>query len=285
MMRRGIDTRAALLTVGLAILVPAVGWGADPIGSFSISGELGLGGYSMGAVNDGINRSNDHLALLQPEWDVPDELQVGFDFLADASYDLSYSLRVGLSYLSSSGSTSVDYLQYIEVEPSATMIIPRLYYRLPWRPTIDMSLRGFGGPVFLRNVETKITHENTSEGEPRLESMTIEASGTGFEGGVMGEYTLSDRFTLTFEGGYRSAKTTYDSGAWKIENIQDPQSINNETGLPNSRSLQRQSYLWGFLNEDYETVVQTTTEPTVREDLDADFSGVIAKVGLRVYIF
>lgn len=266
---------AALIVIGLAAFVPGTVRGADPIGRFSICGELGVSGYSMQAVNDGIARSNRRLARLQPDWEVPGEIHLGFDFLADASYDLSQTFRVGVTFQSSFGKTGVDYLQLIEVEPSATMIIPRLYYRLPWRPMIDMSLRAFGGPVFLRGVETKIGHQNTSQGARRLESMTLASSGGGFIGGIMAEYTLSDRFTLAFEGGYRVAKAEFDSGNWKVENLEDPL---------DPLDLREVSYLWGFMNEEWEDFRHEPL-PTIREDLDADFSGVLAKIGLRVYIF
>ncbi|MDM7913706.1 MAG: hypothetical protein QUU85_00360, partial [Candidatus Eisenbacteria bacterium] len=84
-----------------------------------------------------------------------------------------------------------------------------------------------------------------------------------------------------FEGGYRRAKAGFDSGSWTISKLRDPGSDDDHDGIPNERDLSETSYLWGFLNEP----AQQSEEPTVRGNLDQDFSGVVARIGLRIYVF
>ena len=276
---------AAVGGLGMALIIPGLARGADPIGRLSLSVRFGISGYEMASINDGISDSNRRLAGLRPEWEVPDRIQTGFDFLADATYDLSDALRFGIVYGSSSGSSSVDYLQAISVKPGAEMIIPRVFFRVPWRPMIDMSIRVYAGWVYLVGVETDIEHEVTSEGSERLEAMNIKGSGSGFVLGATSEYTLSDAFTLTIEAGYRSAKADFDSGSWRIEKIANPGAPSDDCiDLPNDKCLLESSYLWGFLNEEREELPRGEV-PTVRNDLDADFSGFQIQIGLRIYIF
>lgn len=266
------------------LLLAGTAHAADPIGRFSISGQLGIGGYRMGDINQGIGRSNAILARERPEWKLPDRIRSGFEFVGDATYDLTPTIRVGLTYGSTSGSTGVDFLQTIDVKPSGSMLIPRVFYRLPYRPLIDMPLRVFGGLVLLRGVKTRIDHEDTSESDERLETLTIEGSGTGFLGGALAEYTLADRFTLAFETGYRYAKAGFDSGTWDIQKLRDPLGDPDGDQIPNNRDLRPESYLWGFLDKTYEEVTDVNL-PNVREGIETDFSGVFARIGLRIYIF
>ncbi len=281
---------ASLAILSAFLLLPAAVEAADPIGSFSISGRLGISGYDMGDVNNGISRSN-HLMAANPlseEWDLPERIHLGFDFIGDASYDLSPWLRVGLLYQRTTGKTSVDFLHKISVSPESGMIIPRAFVRLPWRPMDDMSLRAFGGLVFLRGAETTIEHEKTSENlqDRRTETLTVEGSGTGVLGGLAGEYTLSDRFALSFEAGYRIVKAGFDNGSYSID-VYDPGGDSDRDGIPDGRDPSDTegsytSYLWGFLNG---APGRQDEEPTVREDLDADFSGAFVQIGMRIYIF
>jgi hypothetical protein len=275
--------RLAGVAIIFVLVVPIDAFGADPIGSFSISPRLGVSGFDMGAINDGIDRSNDRLELIHPEWDVPKPIHVGFDFMADAAYDLSNTLRIGLIYQTTQGSTGKDFLQSISIEPKTSMIIPRAFVRVPFRPMIDMSLRLFAGPVFLTNAKTTIEHENTSDAEPRVDSMTLKHSGTGWIAGILSEYTLSDRFTLCFEGGYRSATAELDEGSWKIDGLADPRANPDGDGLIAERDPLEESYLWGFFDEEYQDYL--LEEPNIRDDLDADFSGFVIQIGLRAYIF
>jgi hypothetical protein len=281
---RGTSVPGLLCILGVLLLLAETAGAADPIGRMSISGQFGIGGYQMGEINDAIGRSNGIIARERPEWKLPDRIRSGFEFTADATYDITPDIRAGLTYGTTSGSSGVDFLQTIDVKPSGSMLIPRVFYRLPYRPTVDMSLRVFGGLVLLRNVETKVDHENTSESDERLETLTAKASGTGFIGGLLAEYTLADRFTLAFETGYRFAKAGFDSGTWSIQKLRDPLGDPDNDRIPNNKDLREESYLWGFLDKTYNDVSDVNL-PNVRRDLDADFSGVIARIGLRVYIF
>lgn len=286
----GWSGRLFLAILGATLFIPATAQAADPIGSFSISGRIGVGGFDMSRINAGISRSNYLMGQnpLSMDWDLPERIHLGFDFVGDASYDISPWLRVGLLYQRTTGSTSVDFLHKISVTPETSMLVPRAFVRIPWRPLDDMALRGFGGVVVLRGAKTKIEHEKTSENlqERRTETLTVEGSGVGFMGGVAGEYTLSDRFALSFEGGYRFAKAGYDSGSYTIQ-LQDPGNDSDGDGIidgrdPSDTPGSYTSYLWGFLNG---APGRQDEEPTVRSDLDSDFSGFLIQIGLRVYLF
>jgi hypothetical protein len=276
---------ATVFCLGMALIIPGLAWGADPIGRMSLSARVGVSGYDMSKINDGISDTNNRLSVIRPEWDVPGRIHNGFDFVADAAYDLSDALRFGILYANSSGSTSVDFLQAISVKPSSGMLIPRLFYRVPWRPMIDMSVRVFAGWVYLTGAETRVEHEVTSEGSERLEFIKIEGSGSGFVTGATSEYTLSDTFTLTLEAGYRRAKASFDSGSWRIDKLASPGAPSDVCeDLTNAECLLEESYLWGFMNEEREELGRGEL-PTVRKDLDTDFSGFQIQIGLRAYIF
>lgn len=279
-----------LAILGASLFVPATAQAADPIGSFSISGRLGVSGYDMARINAGIGRANYLMGQnpLSMDWDLPEKIHLGFDFVGDATYDISPWLRVGLLYQRTTGSTSVDFLHKISITPETSMLIPRGYIRIPWRPMDDMSIRAFGGLVLLRGAKTKIEHEKTSENiqERRTETLTVEGSGTGVIGGIVGEYTLSDRFALSFEGGYRLANASFDSGSYAIQ-LQDPGNDSDGDGILDGRDPadtpgNYTSYLWGFLRG---APGRQAEEPKVRDDLDADFSGFLIQIGMRVYLF
>ncbi|MFB3907897.1 MAG: hypothetical protein ACE15D_05785 [Candidatus Eisenbacteria bacterium] len=274
---------AVLFFVSLSWILPQSATAADPVGRMSVALRFGMSGLDMGEVNSAISRSNHNLATepLSQDWDVPDRIHSGFIAGGDLAYDLTSNLRLGLLYEQSWAKSDVDFNQVISVEPRTKMFVPRLSYRLPWRPLTNMSMRAFGGVVLLKDVKTKVTHEVTSKNAPRLESLELKGSGSGFEAGVMTEYTLADRFSLMFEGGYRRAKAGFDSGSWTISKLRDPGSDDDHDGIPNERDLSETSYLWGFLNEP----AQQSEEPTVRGNLDQDFSGVVARIGLRIYVF
>ena len=227
------------------------------------------------------------------DWDLPGRIHQGFNIGGDLNYDLTSGIRVGIVYGTTWGSSSVDFLQKITIEPRSRFVLPRASIRLPYRPADNLSLRAFAGPIFLINTETKITHENTSDSGHRLDTMTIKASGTGFAGGLAGEYTLGDRFSLSFELGYQYAKAAFDSGEWSITGLEDPLGDDDARsgrtdGIPNDRDPVKDSYLWGFFNERYadpELGQRTERPPTARQDLDIDFSGFLLQAGFRVYLF
>ena len=277
---------AVLLLAATCLLLPRSASAVDPVGKFSISGRVGISGIRMQAINDGIDRSNALLGSLpeSEDWEVPGAIQTAFEFTGDASYDLTPWIRLGLSYGSLSGETSVDYVQSIKVSPSTKMIVPKAMYRLPVRLLDNLALRAYGGVVFLQGAKVKIDHENTSPNSPRLESISIDGSGTGVTGGLEGEFTLSERITLAFEGGYRAAKAGFDSGGYAISKLRDAGSNDDGDVLPNDRDPSQTSYLWGFMDGWNETG-QQEQEPTVYRSNDIDFSGAYLQVGLRVYIF
>lgn len=280
---------AVLLLAATCLLLPRPASAIDPVGKFSISGRVGIGGTSMKAINDGISRSNNLLASLatSQEWEVPDKIHTAFEFTGDASYELTPWIRLGISYGSLTGSTGVDYVQRIEVKPSTKMIVPKVMYRLPVRLLDNLALRVYGGAVILTGAKCVIDHEDTSPNSPRLESITINGSGTGLTGGLTGEMTLSERFVLAFEGGYRAAKASFDSGKYTITKLRDPGGNTTEDPpdvLLNDRDPSQTSYLWGFMDGWNENGYQEQ-EPQVYHSNDLDFSGAYLQVGLRIYIF
>ncbi|MBM3285782.1 MAG: porin family protein [Candidatus Eisenbacteria bacterium] len=282
----------ALLLAAMLIWQPSAAWAGDPIGRLSLGIRSGLNGLDLGDINDGIGRSNARLRGAEgtADWELPERIRFGFNVGGDIHFDLLPSIRVGLIYGTTWGSTSVDFLQKISVQPRTKLLFPRAMYRIPYRPTDDMSLRAFAGPVFLLDSVTKISHENTSEGSPRLDGLTVKGSGRGFAAGLAGEYTIADRFSLAFELGWRQAKASFDSGEWTITKLRDPGSNDDEAGctgpeadrLPNNRDLPEESFLWGFLNERYRQCM--AVEPTCRV-LEQDFSGLQGQIGLRFYLF
>jgi hypothetical protein len=281
---------AAFFVVSVGVALPHSAQAGDPVGKLSASLRMGLNGYAMGPVNDGISRTN-RLLKANPgsaDWELPDRLHSGFNLGGDLNFDISPMIRVGIVYGTTWGSSSVDFREKITIEPRSRFAFPRALVRLPIRPSENISLRAFAGPLFLLRPETKISHENTSESAKRLDSIIIKGSGTGFAGGIAGEYTLGDRFSLTFEGGYQFAKASFDSGEWSITGLTDPLGDDDGDGVPNNRDPVGTSYLWGFFNERYqdpELGQQTERPPTVRQDLDIDFSGFLLQAGFRVYLF
>lgn len=283
---------AVLLLAGLVLTLPITAEAGDPVGKLSATLRMGINGYGMGPINDAISRSNDRLDGISEssDWDLPSRIHQGFNIGADLNFDLSSSIRLGLAYGTTWASTSVDFLQKIDIEPRARFLLPRASIRLPYRPGDNMSLRAFAGPVILMGAETKVLHENTSDSGHRLDSMTIKGSGTGVAGGIAGEYTLGDRFSLSFEVGYQYAKAAFDSGEWSIAGLVDPQGDDDDPqdGVPNYLDPVKDSYLWGFFNERYadpELGQETERAPTARRDLDIDFSGFLLQAGFRVYLF
>jgi len=270
-----------LTFVGLSHL-PGLSSAADPVGKLSVGGQFGFSSYGMSQVNAGISRGS---AIVEQNatttWTTPDHLHHGLDFMGDANYDVTKTIRIGLNYGRTSGTTKVDYVEVMSVEAKTTTLTPRVYYRLPWRPFENMTFRAFGGLVLLQNARTTVTHEDTNKSSPRLESMTIDGSGTGLTGGLTSEYTISDRFTLGFEAGYRKATVKFGSGSYSISKIQTPGLDDNGDGVPNNREPRIDSFLWGFMKTDRYIRGQ---EPQVRS-LDTDFSGVDVRVALHLYIF
>lgn len=277
---------AVLFAILAVTLSPKWSAARDPVGKATIGLRLGVGTFDLGDVNSGINRSNNRLESLEgsQEWKVPSRLHGGFSVSADANYDLSSQIRIGVTYGNMWGSTSVDYGQKISVRPRTTVIGPRAFWKLPWRFLDNTSLRLFAGPLFLRNTKTRVEHEDTSEEHHKVDKMTITGSGSGILGGVLAEYTMADRFTLSVEAGYQRAKSSFKSGTWSIEELRFPGLNDDDDTLLNDRDLAEDSYLWGFLRERYRAN-WNIDEPHVRTDLDTDFSGATLQAILRVYIF
>ncbi len=281
---------AVFLLAAAALTLPLVAEAGDPVGKLSATLRMGINGYDMGPINDGISRSNNRLKGISEssDWDLPSRIHQGFNIGGDLNFDLTSSIRLGLVYGTTWGSTSVDFLQKITIEPRSRFLLPRASIRLPYRPDDNMSLRAFAGPVLLMDSKTTITHENTSDSGHRIDSMTIKGSGTGVAGGIAGEYTLGDRFSLSFEAGYQYAKAAFDSGEWSIGGLVDPLGDDDipQDGVPNNQDPVKDSYLWGFFNERFADPPQETERPpTPRNDLDIDFSGFLLQAGFRVYLF
>lgn len=288
MVSRGSGLLTAFLLPVVVLLSAAIvgtSEAADPVGKAAIAFRGGFVGLQMGDVNDGIDLSDRLLDRVYSDWKVPENLNNGFGLTADLTYDITPTIRASVVYGATFGETSVDYQQVMKVRASSGLLMPRVLYRLPYRPMESMTLRLYAGPVLLTGSKVKIEHENTSESDPRLDTMTIEGSGTGFAAGLAGEYTMADRFTLHFEAGYQGATASFDKGSWKIEKQRDPLSNSDaSTGdvLPNNRDLPEESYLWGFMDSRYKQPADT--EPAARTT-DLDFSGYQLYAGLRVYLF
>ena len=215
---------AAFFVVAAAVALPRPAEAGDPVGKLSAALRMGVNGYSMGSINDGISRSNRLLKgnAGSADWKLPGRVHTGFNVGGDLNFDITPQIRIGVVYGSTWGSSSVDFREKITIEPRSGFVFPRALLRLPFRPSDNMSLRAFAGPMLLLRPEAKISHENTSESAKRVDSIAIKGSGTGFAGGIAGEYTLGDRFSITFEGGYQFAKAKFDSGEWSITGLVDP---------------------------------------------------------------
>jgi hypothetical protein len=272
---------ALLIALAGLCFLPGFASAADPIGKASIGLQFGVGGYSMSDINSGLRRSATVVHMNSTaDVETPGRLNYGFNFVSEVNYDVTRDIRVGVTYGRTSGTTKVDYVRVMSANGQGTTLIPRASYRLPWRPLENMTVRAYGGIVMLRNAKTRIEDENTSRNEPRLESLLYTGSGTGVTGGLAGEYTISDRFTLGLEMGYRSVVAKYKSGAYTITRIADPLSL-SDADIPNNRTLANDSYLWGFMQTTHQIRGE---EPKVRP-LDSDFSGIDVKVALHLYIF
>ncbi len=284
--------RAALVLLAAAVSLSGTAEAGDPVGRFSAALRMGLNGYDMGPINRAISRSNSRLSGISEssDWELPGRIHQGFNVGGDINYEVGAGIRLGLVYGTTWGSSSVDFLQKITIEPRSRFLFPRASIRLPYRAGDNMSLRAFAGPMFLLSSQAKISHENTGDAGHRLDSMMIKGSGTGVAGGLAGEYTLSDRFSLNFEAGYQLAKAAFSSAEWSVTGLEDPLGDTDLDGIPNDRDPVGGSYLWGFFNERYadpeaNPPQDTEHEPTPRRDLDIDFSGFILQAGFRVYLF
>ncbi len=274
---------AALLLIMVSLWILPQSSAADPLQKVSICGQIGFASYLMGQVgaamgrSDAIIHSPDHAPA---DWQTPSRLHHGFDFMSELNYDVSKDVRIGLNYGRTSGTAKKDFLEILSVNTKTTMIVPRVLYRLPWKPLANMPLRAFAGPIFLRNEAIEVSHEDTDKSKPRLETLKIKGSGTGITAGVSGEYLFSDRLTIGFEGGYRFLKAKPKSSYYSITKIDDPLGDNPTSGLKNDRTLRADSYLWGFM----EGEPAYGEEPQIRS-IEADYTGVDVRIALRLYLF
>lgn len=260
-------------------------WGFDPTARFSIAGQVGLGGTAMSDVNDGIDRGN--LFAASQNWNDVDALSSGFNFTFDLRADITGPWMVSAGIQRLTASTGVDFDQVIEVKPKYSLFHGRLLYRVPYRPFESIRFSLGTGVLFVNTAELAVSHEhrNVEAGTLRIETLTLENSGTGFQGFLEAEVVFNELATMVTDVGYRYLNTTNDSFSWKIERVENPDLDEDDDEIPNGLDLSDDSFIrHGFLP------AQSVDDPGDIRNLqptgmDLDYSGLQANVGLRFYLF
>ncbi|MCA9726592.1 MAG: hypothetical protein KC729_02850 [Candidatus Eisenbacteria bacterium] len=256
-----------------------------PTQRLALSGQAGLGSIGMKDVNAEIDRGNTFLQ--RQTWSTLDDLKSNFLFRGDLRYNIygSWSVSAGISR--AVASTGVDFDQVIEVKPSATIYRGAVSYQLPWwvKEKIRFALGGGIDRTSSARVEVSHEHRNVESGTIRIETLTLEGSGTGAHAFLESELLVSESISLVSDIGWRQLKVSTDSFRWKIERVENPDLDQDRDDVPNGSDLSDNSFLrHGFLPPG---LVGSPGDIRILEPdkVDMDFSGVQASVGLRFYLF
>lgn len=267
---------AALAAGTLASLVAPAALAYAPTKRVSICGQLGLGAVAMDDVNREVRRGNVFMA--SRDYISLDELKYGFNFKGDLRCTVKGPWGVALGMGSVKAKSDVDFDQVIRVEPSARLYFAHVSYLFPWRPRGE-SIRLFAeaGPAFISSAKLVVNHERREPdaGVLRVEELEVDGSGAGGEIRLVGETVFNERITLWSDVGYRFLNSTEDSFKIKISRVADPVIDRNGNGIPDGQELVEGSYLLNaFLDSSGDV-----------QNLDVDWSGVQANIGLRFYLF
>ena len=249
-----------------------------PTDRFSIMGGMGLAGLKMGDVNDQIDRGNVFAA--HQNWISLDRINQGFNFDWEVRGTMSGPIALSLGGGAISGKSGVDFDQVIDIKAKSSVYRARVDYLLPWSPR-NIRLFAAGGPIYLQNARTEISHEarTVDGGVLRIDSATLKGSSVGAEILGMAELVFNEHVTLVINAGYRYAKATADKVEWKVSRVADPVLDRDEDDIPDGFELGSESYLrHAFLNGD-------RVNPTSDGEIKLDFSGPQANFGLRFYLF
>lgn len=252
---------------------------------FSISGQVGIGGTSMGEVNDDIRRANAFLS--RQNWRNVDEISSAFVFRGDIRANVvgPWLVTVGISRFTAS--SGVDFDQVIDVKPSASAYRATLSYQLPFWIKDKLRFALGAGIDYVTNAKMEISHEhrNVEAGTLRMESLRYEGNGAGGHGLLESELLVGESASIVADVGWRQLVVKTDSYRWKIDNVATGVPDQDNDGVPNGDDLSDVSFIrHGFLpseliNSPGDIRSLAPTEP------ELDFSGVHANVGLRFYIF
>ncbi|MFN8546847.1 MAG: hypothetical protein U0527_02455 [Candidatus Eisenbacteria bacterium] len=281
---RGVVARFGVIggagAVALFALCTTRAEAVEPTARVSLTGGLGAVAVAAKDLNDEIDRGNRFAA--RQDWISLDNLNHAFNFNWDLRSALAGPFTLGVGGGVTSMRSRVDFDQVIEVHARGNLYHLHLEYLLPWSPRpSSVRLFGVGGPLLLSNAKVDVTHQaRTADGGVlRQDDMTISGSSVGAEVMLAAEMIFSERVTFVADFGYRYAKANGDKFTWHASRVADPLLDRDGDGTRDGEELGAESYLLeSFLTGD-------RWAPRQNKDIDLDFSGPQANVGLRFYLF
>ena len=260
----------------------------DPVDRFSLNATVGLSFPSMGNVNGEIRDGNRFLG--ERDWLTLDRIETQFNFNYGLRANLfgPWNLEIGGGRVT--GETGVDFDQVIKVRPMGNYFAGRVVYELPFRPRENIRFFAGGGPVFFTTMELEVSHEqrDVEGGTQRIETLTLDSSAAGFLLVLEGEVILSEKTTFVTDFAFRSAKVTYgeSDASWKIDRLRTAPGFDSDgDGIPDSEDLSDDSYFRSAFASENIGRDGDINRTLVNPDMENDFTGFVANVGLRFYLF
>ena len=305
----------AFLIGGALLCVGPAARADEPIGLISFGGGGAFASLAMGDVNDRIvNEGNAFVISRNDEgpkasWDAMEKLQQGWGFWGELTVQVPFTeslpayladrLFVQGRYIGLSGSSGPqDYNQRIEVKGIQEALGFRFMYKLPYTFHDDLRIMPALGLLMIRNQELDITHTSRSSTGggtasdiiERTEAVNYSGDGSGFDAGIILEYALQDRFSLTLDLGYQWANVEYKEWTLSIEDTEGDQDRQALDRLHTSTSYVYHAFMDeaidpGASDPNFELYGPHRSQwvPLSPSQLNIDMSGVQARLGFRFY--
>lgn len=310
---------AFLIGGALLCAVPAA-QADEPIGLISFGGGGIFASLAMGDVNDRITNEGNAFAISRNDegpkasWDPMNELNRGWGYWGEVTLQVPFTgdlpdylaerLFLQGRYGGLSGASGPeDYNQRIEVEGTQEVLGFRLLYKLPYTFHDNLRLMPNLGLSLIRSQDLTISHtsrSSTGGGSAadlieRTEEVVYSGDGSGYNAGILLEYTLQDRLALTLDLGYQWANVEYND--WEL-NIEDTEGDQERQAF--DRLHDPLSYVYhGFMDVAATERNDPGDDPNFEEygphraqlvplspsQLNIDMSGVQARLGFRFYFF
>jgi hypothetical protein len=301
----------ALIITGTVILVlsaaAAAAHAQAPKGRVSITGEIGGCMPALGDVNRDIRLGN--VAMKRYSWNPLNEISLGYTFTGDLRARVYGPFTISVGAGQSLSKSGITFDQVISVKPKVNFYHFRLFYDLPFKPMPKMMLRVGAGLVDATNAQVAVRHERRTVdgGTQWIETATIKAKGMGAHALIESELMLNQRTTLVIDLGYRRLNLNHSGNAgdfrsWSRSGVETPQGDQDGDGIINvydladSRNTPDGNLQQGYLSASFlEVPLDIANRPIdiggqrelvrIRDLAKLDFSGPLASVGLRFYLF